>query len=119
MKCENKTALLLLHVLNFFDGLLTLYAVSLGVIEVNPVMRLALSAGPFGFLAVKVGIVLICLHFLDKQLKGSKRKIFTVLLVIYTAVIAWHVFGVFTVYSLPQEATPQAVCAVMGKGYEF
>ena len=119
MKCESNTAVILIHVLNFFDGLLTLYAVSLGVLEVNPLMRWALGLGPLWFLFVKVGVVSTGLYFLDKQLEGSKRKIFLLLLAAYALVIAWHVFGVLLLYNLLPPSTPQAVGILMGKGYEF
>lgn len=90
-----------LFLLNLFDGVLTLYAVLLGVLEVNPLMDYALRFGPIGFLSIKVGLVTCCLLFLNSKLRGSKRtKLLSLLVFIYALVTAWHIFGVLMLHGL-------------------
>jgi hypothetical protein len=110
--------IILLHILNFFDGMLTLYAAKLGVLELNPLMAWALSQGPAVFLVIKVLAVSVCLEFLDRHLEGKNRKLLSYLFIIYSAVILWHVFGVFALYSLSPDESVRQLGAVLGKGYE-
>lgn len=92
--------LVILFLLNLFDGVLTLYAVLLGVLEVNPIMDYALRFGPIGFLSVKVGLVTVCLLILNSTLKGKQRRLLSFLIFIYALVTAWHIFGVIALHGL-------------------
>ena len=105
-----------LFLLNLFDGVLTLYALSYGVAEANPIMAQALVYGPVGFLLIKVGLVTTCLIFLDKFLIGRQRRLLTILVVIYAAVTVWHIFGVITLYNLLP--SPQSSGIFLERGHE-
>ena len=94
------TRVLFIFILNLFDGLLTLYALTWGVLEANPVMAWVLSKGPIVFLLFKVVLVGICLVILDKKLIGKRRIILSLLLGVYVLVSLWHVFGAITLYNL-------------------
>lgn len=90
----------LINVLNFFDGVLTLYAMELGVEEANPLMAWLLGFGPIVFISVKCGTVALCLLLLQRVLAGNTRKhIFTVLLLAYITTAAWHLYGALLVVS--------------------
>ena len=101
------TQLVALFLLNLFDGVLTLYAVLLGVLEVNPLMNYALRYGPVGFLSIKVGLVTVCLLVLNVTLKGKQRRLLSFLLLIYALVAAWHVFGVIVLHGLSPSSIRQ------------
>jgi len=88
----------LLHVLNLFDGVLTLYFLRWGVEELNPLMAHAYAVSPHLFLIVKVVVVSACLGFLDKNLSKSKRWVITAILGVYTAVICWHICGMLMLW---------------------
>ena len=94
------TRVLLIFILNLFDGLLTLYALTWGVLEATPVMAWVLSKGPIIFLLVKLVLVTVCLFVLDKKLLGKRRVILSLLLGVYILVSLWHVFGAITLYNL-------------------
>ena len=108
---------LILFLLNLFDGVLTLYAVQMGVLEVNPVMRFALQYGAVGFLSVKIGLVTVCLLFLDRSLKGKQRRLLSFLLIVYALVTVWHVFGAVTLFGLSPSNIQQS-WSVLEKGNE-
>ena len=99
--------LVILFLLNLFDGVLTLYAVLLGVLEVNPLMAYALKFGPVGFLSIKVGLVTCCLLILNSALKGKQRNLLNLLILIYALVTAWHVFGVIALHDLSPLSSQQ------------
>jgi hypothetical protein len=96
MRGDTKVALI--NVLNFFDGLLTLYAIHYGVEETNPLMRWLLGFGPAVFLLAKISIVLSATWVIDKLLFGNtKENVLTVLLLTYAFVSAWHLYGALLV----------------------
>ena len=84
----------LLHVLNFCDGVLTIYALHFGVSEANPLMAALLEFGPTVFMFVKCGTVSLCVLLLQRLLSGNnRRKVFSVLTSAYIAVSLWHFYG--------------------------
>tara|TARA_B100000131_G_scaffold221323_1_gene212869 strand:+ start:48203 stop:48559 length:357 start_codon:yes stop_codon:yes gene_type:complete len=109
--------IVLLHALNFFDALLTLYAVRLGVLELNPLMAWAIDAGPVVFLVTKVLVVSVGIEFLNRHLKEDARRLLSYLFYIYCAVILWHLFGVLALYSISPSENVRHLGAYLGKGY--
>ena len=109
--------IVILFLLNLFDGVLTLYAVLLGVMEVNPVMEYALRFGALGFLSIKVGLVSLCLLVLNNSLKGKKRRLLSLLVFVYALVTIWHVYGAVCLYGLSPQSIQQ-IHSVLEKGYE-
>ena len=84
---KRKSWLVLCHVLNFLDATLTLYAVSRGVEEANPIMAWALEVSPLFFVAVKFTVFGIAIDFLAR-----KRPTFLVpVAVLFGLVVAWHI----------------------------
>ena len=93
--------IILIHLLNFLDAVLTLIAVKIfGVEEANPFMREALHMGPIIFLASKFVILTVALEYLNKQDFRLRPIVFTVLLCCFLILTAWHVFGLVH-YLLP------------------
>lgn len=78
--------LLACMLLNIADAGLTLCAVSLGVLEANPLMAHALSHGPSFFLAVKISLFTLGAVFLYFK----RPKILVPVAIIYSLVLAYH-----------------------------
>jgi len=76
----------LCHLMNFLDAVMTLFAVSRGVEEANPVMAMALEIGPMVFVVVKFTLFAIGLEFIARH----KRILLAPVCVIYMSVLAWH-----------------------------
>lgn len=110
--------LVILFLLNLFDGVLTLYAVLLGVLEVNPIMNYALQYGAVGFLSIKVGLVTVCLLILNITLKGKQRRLLNFLILVYALVAAWHIFGVIVLHGL-SPSNIQQIGSALERGHEF
>lgn len=115
MRWDSK--LVILFLLNLFDGVLTLYAVLLGVLEVNPIMEHALQYGPAGFLLIKVGLVTFCLLVLNYTLKGKQRRLLSFLILIYALVTVWHIFGVIALHGLSPTNIRQ-IQSALERGHE-
>ena len=77
---------LLAHLGNFADACLTLYAVSRGAVELNPLMAVLIDFSPFAFLAVKFILFAFAVDFMSK-LKPDYLKWVAVM---YLLVTAWH-----------------------------
>lgn len=75
------------HLMNFCDAILTLYAVSNGIEEANPVMAWALSISPALFLSVKFFVFGCAVHFV--ALKRPALLMYVGLL--FMTVLCWHV----------------------------
>lgn len=89
---------IILHIANFFDAVCTLLAIDAGAKELNPVMALALEYGAGVFLTVKMLVIAVSVEYLDKHLNGKKRGALTVLMAIFLATVAWHLYGMVTIY---------------------
>lgn len=89
----NDHRLTTLHLLNIVDAVCTLAALSQGVEELNPVMRLVLShMGVMSFVLVKVFTVSAALTVLGHMLKPDQRWTLTGLCGVMGAVTCWHVY---------------------------
>ena len=73
----------------------TLFVTAYGISEANPIMRFSLQYGAMPFLILKFTVVAVAIEFLNTYLKGRSRHIFTLLLAVMSAVVCWHVFGIF------------------------
>jgi len=76
----------LCHFLNVADALLTLYAISEGVDEANPVMAWAISVHPIFFVLLKIIVFSVAIEFIAKK-KPEYLSFFGAL---FSAVIIWH-----------------------------
>jgi hypothetical protein len=87
-----------LTILSVADAWFTLYALSQGAEEANPIMLAALSLGTAGFVVVKTVVTLLggaflCLH----KNWALGRVCLWFALAGYGAITAWHVYGQTTV----------------------
>ena len=94
--------LILLHLLNFLDAVLTLRAVGLGAVELNPIMAWAINQSPFLFLVLKLSAFSFLVEFLHRNLVGAWRHAFTFLLAVFLLVVAWHIYGIFQMETICQ-----------------
>ena len=85
--------------LSVIDALFTLFLIDHGSTELNPVMAIALKSGPYTFFAVKYGLtsmaVIIFLLFKNiyiRQLGFYTTSIFSWVIALFSAVVAWEVF---------------------------
>lgn len=83
--------LLLCHLGNYADLSLTLYAISRGVEEANPIMAWLLSVSPFLFGAIKLVVFSFAIEFIAKKMPKALRWI----AIGYMLVTAWHLSFVF------------------------
>lgn len=56
-----------LYLLNILDLISTLYALSLGLVELNPIMDFAIFLSPAVFAAVKIAVYPLCRWLEDKE----------------------------------------------------
>lgn len=80
--------------LNLFDAFSTLYLISFGGDELNPLMRKFLTQGPFNFLVVKyflgaAGMMGITIFY--RQTRWARYALFAMLMV-YSSVVAYQVY---------------------------
>ena len=92
-KIINLVWLILCHVGNFMDLLLTMYAISRGVEEANPIMNWLLGISPFLFSAVKLILFSLAIEFVAKRMPSVLKWI----ALMYMAVVAWHVSFIFQI----------------------
>lgn len=87
-------------VLSLCDAAFTLYELSLGGTEANPVMRAALTLGNTPFVLIKTFVTVAGALFLGLHKNWSLgRGCLWVALLGYLALTAWHLYGVL--YYLP------------------
>jgi hypothetical protein len=72
--------------LNIADAGLTLCAISLGVVEANPLMAHALSYGPSFFLAVKISLFTLAATFLYFK----RPRALAPVAIIYLMILIYH-----------------------------
>jgi hypothetical protein len=95
-------AILLLSIL---DALLTLILIANGSSELNPVMAYFLQHGLLAFIVAKyfltsVGVVIL-LIFKNVSLTKTKiyaHSLFSVVIIVFSVVIAWEIFLIITIY---------------------
>lgn len=78
--------MVLCHLLNFSDAVLTLYAVSKGVEEANPTMAWALTISPALFILLKFAVFSIAIEFIAKVRPALLGPVG----ILYMSVVAWH-----------------------------
>ena len=84
---EQQSWLIKCHVLNALDAALTLYAVSKGVEEANPVMAWTLAISPLLFVFVKFAVFTVAIHFLARNRPCCLPPIAA----LFGIVVLWHV----------------------------
>jgi hypothetical protein len=77
---------LIAYIFNFGDAIFTMYAISMGATELNPVMAYALDIDPVFFLCVKVLVFALALEYIVRR--APRLLIYTAIL--YTFVMGWH-----------------------------
>lgn len=76
---------------NFADAVLTLYAISKGVEEANPIMAWALNISPSFFIVMKFMLFGAAIEFLARFQPRLLKWVGT----LFMTVIAWHISFVF------------------------
>lgn len=74
------------HFGNIFDIVMTLNALSLGAVEMNPIMDAAISVSPSFFVAVKLIIFTFAIALLAKR----QPKWLKFVAGVYSLLAAWH-----------------------------
>jgi len=77
---------LLAHLGNFTDACLTLFAVSRGAVELNPIMAFLIEGSPFSFLLVKFLLFAFAVDFMARH----KPQFLKWVAALYLTVSAWH-----------------------------
>ena len=95
-------AIMAILMLSLFDGLLTLYLVSNGSSELNPVMAYFMKSGPFPFVVAKYLLttagVLVLLVFKNVFLTGVNiytHSLFSCMIAAFSAVIIWEMLLIY------------------------
>ena len=90
--------LTLIHLLNLVDCVCTMLALSVGVQELNPIMRVAIEdLGLMSFVLIKVSVVSVAAAVLGSLLEPGERWILSGIVTLQGAVVAWHVFGLLLI----------------------
>ncbi len=77
---------LLAHLGNFADACLTLFAVSRGAVELNPLMAVLINGSPFLFLLTKFLLFAFAVDFMSRH----KPQFLKWVAALYLTVSAWH-----------------------------
>ena len=83
---------LLAHLGNFTDSCLTLYAVSRGAVELNPLMAALIDYSPFLFLSTKFLLFAYAVDFMSRHRPQYLKWVAT----LYLLVSAWHLSFILT-----------------------
>ena len=86
------TWFLLAHLGNIADTCLTLFAVTHGAEELNPLMAMLLSFSPFAFAATKFVVFALALDFVARKRPSMLKWI----AILYMFVASWHVSFILT-----------------------
>jgi hypothetical protein len=96
---DTLTAVLLLVVLSILDAMLTLFLVSHGAAEVNPVMAYFLNHGPLAFFSAKyvftgasVLVILMHTHYYLFGTKVRVKTLFVVFAIPLALVVKWELY---------------------------
>ena len=96
---DTLTAVLLLVVLSILDAMLTLFLVSHGAAEVNPVMAYFLNHGPLAFFSAKyvftgvfVFVILMHTHYYLFGTKVRVKTLFVVFAIPLAVVVKWELY---------------------------
>ncbi len=89
-------AIALVAVLSLCDAAFTLYELSRGATEANPIMRAALDLGNGGFVLVKTLMTVLGAAFLGLHKTWRLGRVCLVIAVVgYLALTVWHLYGIF------------------------
>ena len=95
-------AIMAILFLSVLDALFTLFLISHGSRELNPIMALSLKGGPFTFFAVKYSLtsmaVIIFLIFKNttiRKLGLHTASLFSWVIALFSAVVTWELFLIF------------------------
>ena len=91
VKNTHSTWFLICHLCNIFDALFTIYAVSKGVDEANPIMAWAIEVSPLFFITTKLIVFTIAINFLSK----NKPAIIKWVASLFILVMLWHLSFLF------------------------
>ena len=78
--------LLMCHLGNFADVILTLQAIKGGAEELNPIMNWALSVSPVFFIVAKFVVFSLAIDYVAVKLPALLRWV----AILYMSVMAWH-----------------------------
>ena len=85
--------------LSVMDALLTLYLLSRGAFELNPVMAFYIELGPYSFLAVKYALTCVAVisflllrNIYIRPLRIYTSTLFYIVLALFGTVVAWQLF---------------------------
>ena len=79
---------MILYILNLFDLVSTLYAMSIEAVEMNPIMDFCLSISPALFAVIKLSALPLCL-WLER-----KSKIYPYVVGAYAATVVWNIVNI-------------------------
>lgn len=79
---------MVLYLLNLIDLATTLYALSWGAVEMNPIMALSLSIHPAVFAALKLSVLPLCL-WLER-----KSQAYPYLIGVFGATVWWNIVNI-------------------------
>ena len=92
-------AIMTILFLSVLDAFFTLYLISNGSTELNPIMAYALKSGPFTFFAVKYGltgmavvIFLLLKNTYIRKLGLYTTSLFSWVIALFGAVVTWEIF---------------------------
>jgi hypothetical protein len=92
-------AILTIITLSILDAIFTMYLISLGAIEVNPIMDYFLAHGPLKFFGVKYFLTCgsIILLLLNKNVYLLKHRIqteiiFIIVVILFALVVLWELY---------------------------
>tara|TARA_Y100000034_G_scaffold128119_1_gene182209 strand:+ start:2599 stop:2889 length:291 start_codon:yes stop_codon:yes gene_type:complete len=77
---------LIAYIFNFADAIFTMYAISKGAVELNPLMAMALNISPTFFMCVKFIVFALGLELIVRR--APRMLVFAA--VLYTLVMGWH-----------------------------
>lgn len=96
---DTLTAILLIVVLSILDAMLTLFLVSHGAAEVNPIMAYFLNHGPLAFFSVKyvltcasVLVILVHAHYYLFRTKVRVKTLLVVFAIPLALVVKWELY---------------------------
>ena len=80
---------MILYLLNLFDLLTTLYALTLGLVELNPIMNFVIHVHPLAFTLIKVSALPLCLWL------KRNSKLYPFVTALFAVAVGWNLMNVF------------------------
>ena len=85
---------MILYLLNLFDLLSTLYALSIGLVEMNPIMNFCISIHPLAFTLIKLSAFPLCL-WLERN-----SKLYPIVTAVFAVTVGWNLFNIAAVLAV-------------------